>query len=98
MAAKSKKSDLWGFSTNSLLMKQLHMTRKGGLKSARVHVEVNKRAPAVRTLEGEKGIEIFLNPLAAPENEIDARLKTPATVRVRDSVGASVAMLEKMEA
>src|SRR5665213_1870782 len=99
--SKSKtRSDnsLWGWSTTSLLAAHLQSERKDGQTHARVFVQLSKKAgPPVRTVEGEDVVEITLSPLAVVEIETDARLKTSAAVRVRDSVGASVGLLERMD-
>jgi leucyl aminopeptidase len=100
MAAKTNKkstSSLWGLPSHSLLSANLQDSRKDGQKAARVLVQMSKKAPASRTIEREDGVELHINPLATAEVEGDARLKTAIGVRVRDAVGATLGMLEKME-
>jgi len=106
MATKSRKkpatekstSKLWGWAGQSLVKAHLQDDRKDGQKAAHVHVQLSKKAaPALRTVEREDGVEIFINPLATAESEGDARLKSNTFVRVRDAVGASLGTLEKME-
>ena len=98
MAEKSAKKDkLWGFVAHSLVMANLRSERKSGERFARVKVQGGRKGPALRTVEGAQAIELFLNPLAAPEAESDPRLKTPPAVRIRDAVGSAFGLLEKME-
>lgn len=105
MAIKSTKkratksaTNIWGFSPISLLRQAMQDGAKEGQRKARVHVQLAKKAAAaVRTVETADGVEIFLFPLVNTEAENDSRLKATAAVRIRDAVGASVALLEKME-
>lgn len=89
---------MWGFSLESLLKRQLKAERTAGQKIARVHVQLSKKTPlSTRIVESDSGVDIFLAPLALIEAETDPRLKSNSAVRVRDSVGSSLAVLEKME-
>lgn len=98
MAEKSaKKVTLWGFAPRPLLRDSLRAERKAGEKFARVVVQSNRKGAPLHSVEGDEGIQLTLNPLAALENEKDPRLKSPPAVRVRDTVGATLGQLEKME-
>jgi leucyl aminopeptidase len=96
--AATSAAKVWGWTSESLVKAHLQNDRKDGQKSARVHVQLSKKAaPAMRTVERDDGVEIFINPSAVIETEGDARLKANSFVRVRDAVGASLGALEKME-
>jgi len=98
MAEKTAKNhSIWGFATQSLLKQNLRPQPKTGDRRARVLVQGARKGFASQIVEGPDLIEVTLNPLAAKESESDARLKTPASVRIRDAVGGTLGLLEKME-
>jgi leucyl aminopeptidase len=99
MAVKSGKKarELWGFSEAPLIIQALARKAQSG-RGARVHIDTKKKAAAPsRTVDSDSGVEIFLSPLAGPEAEKDARLKSNPSARLRDSVGGVLTQLEKMD-
>lgn len=52
---------------------------------------------AIRTADSEEGIHILISPLASDEGESDPGLKASPSSRIRDAVGSSLALLERME-
>ncbi len=72
---------------------------KGRTKVATLSVDASTRGDLApfKLFESEEGVRVHLHPLAQLEIEVDLKLATPASVRVRDAVGSALAHVERLE-
>lgn len=52
---------------------------------------------AIRFVDVEGGVRMLISPLAPDETEVEPALKAGVNVRLRDSLGSAIAVLEKLE-